>query len=508
MDFTGYPAPISNYTYTPNQFFDVVLPHFSRGAVRICAYMIRQALGWCNNEGDPHEGQIGLSHSELAASANVSERSVGEALQELIDGRILECLQEPVRSAPGRRGGIPGIYAIRWSSTEYTCKPEEFDGFFEDEGGGHMTRVPDLFFDYTVRHEKLSVIRVVGCILRNTVGYEHRRGFRRVQVQYSHRQIMLRTGITSKDVIADAIQTALKNGHIIEVSSGRFDPDGGMESCAAVYSIHWSDNWTGSVQHPQIERPAKSGADNSKKRGGDRQAEFGADLGNNRGEASAKNGAGTTCKKQSDIKITIPEITFNKKQQQSSTSAINGTDSAEQAVAALIAFGFNYEVAKELTSAHPADVIHSQLEYFSYRTPAQNPQGMLRRAIEQNWSAPQAFQSAAQERLKKERDAEMHRRNQHEQNYKPKYEAYIDALIESIKVSDPEAWYHFEEMLDAEVAGLRDNPALKADRSMLQRMEERFRSPENIGSRARDHFAPRLPAFWEWDALHNPNSYK
>ncbi len=42
IPFTGYPAPTSNTTYTPNQFFDVVLRHSSRGCVRLVAYMIRK----------------------------------------------------------------------------------------------------------------------------------------------------------------------------------------------------------------------------------------------------------------------------------------------------------------------------------------------------------------------------------------------------------------------------------------------------------------------------------
>jgi hypothetical protein len=56
--FEGFKAPTSNTTYTPNQFFVVVIPHFSRGLVCIVAYLLRKTLGWCDSNGNPPEEQI------------------------------------------------------------------------------------------------------------------------------------------------------------------------------------------------------------------------------------------------------------------------------------------------------------------------------------------------------------------------------------------------------------------------------------------------------------------
>ena len=53
--WSGYPLPSSNTTYVPNQFFDVVLPHNSRGAVRLVGYMTRRILGSCDARGHPQE---------------------------------------------------------------------------------------------------------------------------------------------------------------------------------------------------------------------------------------------------------------------------------------------------------------------------------------------------------------------------------------------------------------------------------------------------------------------
>ena len=61
LSFSGFKPPTSNTTYTPNQFFDVVVPNFSRGVVRIVAYLIRKTLGWCDANGNPQEEQIQFS---------------------------------------------------------------------------------------------------------------------------------------------------------------------------------------------------------------------------------------------------------------------------------------------------------------------------------------------------------------------------------------------------------------------------------------------------------------
>jgi hypothetical protein len=34
-EFAGFLPPVSNTTFTPNQFFDVCLPHCSRSAIRV-----------------------------------------------------------------------------------------------------------------------------------------------------------------------------------------------------------------------------------------------------------------------------------------------------------------------------------------------------------------------------------------------------------------------------------------------------------------------------------------
>lgn len=85
---------MSNTTFTPNQFFDVCLPHCSRSAIRVVAYFLRRTLGWCDQYGRPQEEQIEISFRELAAKAGVSRDRLRAALDEAIAGHFLECVRE------------------------------------------------------------------------------------------------------------------------------------------------------------------------------------------------------------------------------------------------------------------------------------------------------------------------------------------------------------------------------------------------------------------------------
>ena len=43
--FPGFPDFQANVTFVPLQFFTIVLPHTSRGCVRLVGYMLRRILG-------------------------------------------------------------------------------------------------------------------------------------------------------------------------------------------------------------------------------------------------------------------------------------------------------------------------------------------------------------------------------------------------------------------------------------------------------------------------------
>ena len=52
-EFQGFEPLTGNFLYCPNQFFEVCLPNYSRGVVRLVAFMLRKTLGWLDKDGNP-----------------------------------------------------------------------------------------------------------------------------------------------------------------------------------------------------------------------------------------------------------------------------------------------------------------------------------------------------------------------------------------------------------------------------------------------------------------------
>lgn len=477
MTFPGYPAPTSNYTYMPNQFFDVVLPHFSRGAVRLCAYIARENLGWVDRFGKPQEVAVYISRSVLAREVNISNGAMSSSIKELIDGRVIVCVQPSCCET-----GEGGFYMLRWDKTKlYTRNPEKFQGFCAR--GGNMTHIPNLYLDYTVREEPLSVVQVVGAVFRNTVGYKDEDGWRRRTVALSQKDIMHQMNIVSVATVNAALKKAILGGHLVESSPGIFDTDAGRKSTAAVYAIHWSDGWTG--ERP----PTKSVV-----------------------APSTKNVAVTHYKKRSDIE-TKEETKLIKQQQQLSTTSDVGVSKGgtpdDSIAAALRAVGFERRVAAEIMAAYPAEIIRSQLEYFPHRAKAENPQGMLRRAIENNWTPPASYQNKIEEQKKQDQADEARRRDRHMETYKPKYHEFVDKLLSEIKESDPEAWHLFEESETELVSRLRDeNSMYKAHPDTFDKFLSHHNGRDAVRERAIKFFSDRVPSFWDWDRDTNPEGHE
>lgn len=92
--FPGFHLTVTNTTYTPNQFFDVVLRHGSRGAVRLVARLIRRTLGWCDADGKPREAQVTVSWRELEERTGIGHSSIAEAVEEARKARYIVCVRD------------------------------------------------------------------------------------------------------------------------------------------------------------------------------------------------------------------------------------------------------------------------------------------------------------------------------------------------------------------------------------------------------------------------------
>jgi hypothetical protein len=236
-EFSGFAEPQSNTTYIPNQFFDVCLPYSSRGVVRLTAYMLRKTLGWSDAEGNPLKEQHEISYQELIEHAGISRGALREAIDEAMKSNFIRCPEKGRASRAGTKA-LSNTFELKWHEGEYTKDPKQFKGFYAGEG--NRTYIPNQFFDVVIPNEPLTVIKVVGSIIRFSIGFQTKHGFRRQQIALSYRDIERYSKIGSPIDTRKAIKTALESNYIERVEEGYFDPNAGRESKAATYCLRWA----------------------------------------------------------------------------------------------------------------------------------------------------------------------------------------------------------------------------------------------------------------------------
>lgn len=400
-EFKGYPAPTSNTTYTPNQLFDVVLRHSSRGVVRLVGYMIRKVLGWSDAHGNPQEPQVVISYRQLVEEAGISRGAIQPAIEDAINANYIRCVRKGCSSSTGV-SAVSALFELCWDeSGEYITRPQQFQGFFA--GNGNLTYIPNAFFDHTVPNEPLAVVKVVGSIIRHTIGFQTKFGFRRQQIEMSFTSLQRTTGISSRRALNDAIQYALTHNHIQRVEAGLFDPQAGAQSKAASYAVKWCDSasypLTGSKRIPEdsetaLSRPQlpvqKRYRERFKKDTGEIPPDqFKKDTGTDskRIPELVQKGYREQSKKDTGIEITpINNISNNTNKQQHPAAA---DDVLLDAYQELKSAGFDSETATLLSGSYPPEKIVQQVQWLQKRNPTRNALGMLRRSIEENWPSPE-----------------------------------------------------------------------------------------------------------------------
>ncbi len=349
LAFNGFKAPTSNTTYTPNQFFDVVIPNFSRGTVRLVGYLLRKTLGWCDANGNPQEEQIRVSYSELQKRAGISRDMIRSALDDAVLGNLIECVTEGRPKQPND-SGQSAEYQLRWSDQPYTTRIAGFRGFFEGEG--NRTDIPNEFFDKVLPAEPLSVIKVVGSIIRHSIGFQARHGRRRQQVALSYQQIANYARFGSRSDLAKALRTALEKNYIVRVEDGLFTSDPAARK-PATYAIRWVDHPIGRKNEPTQTQSEK------------------------RTNISPISEPRDRSEIRTNIKTKLENETLK-----GQPAAVTGLHSK------LVAIGFSENTAGKLIRDHSQRVIEDQLKWLPERAPPRSPAGLLRRSIEQNWPAP------------------------------------------------------------------------------------------------------------------------
>ena len=387
--FSGFDPLKSNVTFVPIQFFTVVIPRRSRGAVRIVGYMLRKVLGWVDQNGNPTQEQLRFTYRQLVREAGVSRNKIGEALAEAVAHNLLRCVRPAQPHLAGERAQS-AIYELCWD-LEARCAhtTEGFRGFCypaavvaeEPDGPRTVSRpklsrknIPNAFFDVLLPRERLSVIRVVGALLFYSIQWGPA-GERKEPVRLSITALSRLTGLCRRHVHA-AVAEARKRGYIERVDAGCFDRGAGRESRPATYAIRWAAPAPPAEATAGGQRPNKGNGTTARK-----------------GERERPNKVnGERPKMVNDINIKTEHKTLQATASPSRAEA--AVDPAAAAVNSgfelLRQAGFDAPTAGQLAARHPLKVIRRQIEYLPLRTTTRSRLGLLRRAIEQDWAKPES----------------------------------------------------------------------------------------------------------------------
>ena len=391
-EFPGFPDFRANVTFVPLQFFTVVLPHRSRGCVRLLGYMIRRLLGWVDAEGNPTHEQIEFSYRVLIAEVGISRGAIAEAIQEALKYRLIRRVREP-------ETGGEAIYALCWSEG-YTDSPGNFAGFCQREAvpwpdpahdstapvaKAARKNIPNAFFDYVLRQERLAVARVVGAMLFKSIQWGPG-GERKVPVSLSITELSRLTRF-SRHHVHEALHEALERGYIERTKEGRFDPSAGAHSHAATYRIRW----TAAAVNPVVANP-KHDEDAGKESAApctflNQSKKVNGEVVQKGERAESKKVNGNQFKKVNDISI---KRSIKNRSTAAAESSPPDAAAAEGVMAKLLAAGFDDRAARHLAGHYAAEVIEQQLAWLPQRKATTNRLGLLRRAIEGNWPRPEA----------------------------------------------------------------------------------------------------------------------
>ena len=344
--------------------------------------MLRKTLGWCDEFGNPQEEQISMSYDRLVGDANVSRRSIRKALNEATQSCYLNCVREGKPDASNHRA-VSALYELCWDEQgQYTSDLAKFKGFYARDDA-NRTYVPNEFFDVIVKTEPLSVIKVVGAIIRNTIGYSTKPGFRRQIAQKSFSELMWSPHITRKH-LNNALKTAIAKNYIYRVEEGIFEANAGIESKASSYAVSWAKK----VDQPFNNKDLL--ANRSKK---DTEPSRVKRIPENRGKKDTRTRATKipTCwsKKDTDIEIKQKNKTSKKQQQ----AVVVDDDDFDECFKLLISEGLTNSKAIELVNKFSSIDIKNQCQWINLRTISRNRSGLLIKAIENQLPRPESGNS-------------------------------------------------------------------------------------------------------------------
>jgi hypothetical protein len=284
-------------------------------------------------------------------------------------------------SSTGESGQASSL-KLCWSPKVYTRNSDQFAGFFSGEG--NRTPIPREFFTHVVPNKRLSVTKVVGTVLRHTVGYQNQYGGFRPQAPLSYSHIQRCTNISDRSTLSSALNESLDEAFICRMNDGCFHPDGDQRQTAE-YAV----NWFNDAMNPE---------------GSSRTRPALAKQFKNQTSGSSKTRPKKQFKNQTSRKI---DKKYNYKQQ-------DVVEKYSEGFQLLVEEGITTSSALQLAESVPLVEIKKQIEWLDHRQPENRP-AMLRKSIEENWSEPEGVNELHnQQKIKKREDQEAAERIEHE----------------------------------------------------------------------------------------------
>lgn len=383
LAFSGFKHFVANFIEVPNEFFDIALRLLNGPSLKVLGYLLYRTFGWKDEHGNPiYCDEVTITSSELSTSAGVGERHVNRSLKTLIQYNFIECIREPRKATKGRRA-LSGIYKVKYAplGTPYTKDVAHFRGFYS--GAGNYTRMPEEFFSYVLPTQNHADTKIVAAVFRETIGWRDldRPGKRRRTAPLNRDKIKRLTGIRSNETVRRRLDACIDKRFVRRVAEGKWHPNPQHRRPAlyAPYYLSTSDVIELSVREKlvlhlsQLEAKCLYSTYQNRPRGA--RTKIGQEEHvPNQAKSTYQNRPTEHLPNQADIK-SLPSNNNNKQN--------------VVAVVMLCDFGFDKKTAIHIADNNPHDVIAKQLGWMPLRKVQKNRLGYARRAIEQDWSAPE-----------------------------------------------------------------------------------------------------------------------
>ena len=170
--------------------------------------------------------------------------------------------------------------------------------------------------------------------------------------QNPYKEIERYTRIGSPMDLSKALRTALEKNYLVRLEPGVFSHRRD-ERKPAIYALRWADDWHG---QKIIAAPEAS-------------------------EIRSSHGQKTEAAEQSEIRSSIQTKPENETSKQQVAPRAKATELLKGA-------GFGTKAATNLAERASLETIERQLDWLEHRAPTRNRLGLLRKAIEQDWSEP------------------------------------------------------------------------------------------------------------------------